>query len=179
MVDVMFEFKCIKHAMLDSETFRDIALLKDQHWIHGEVSQKKWIQDNIGDQDVHCLLYLVEAGKLILVGYLSVVIIHAKYDGRECEIYGIGNVCVDKKHEHQGFGRILLKNVNQYIRDHNMSAVLLCKKHVEGFYRKCNWKPLKNVDTYIGKIHNRDVVMYYNIAARFMPHATLILNKPF
>lgn len=146
MVKLIF----VKHKNLSDSLLQSICEIKSSAWDYSIDEQKKWINDNIKDLDIHVLLKVDED----YVSYLNLVNIEL-LDGSNklIDALGIGNVC--SRFQNKGYGTKLIKGVNLYLTSRNKMAILFCKEKLINFYEKNNYK-LKN------KIENNIFLMSYN-----------------
>lgn len=162
---VQMEKVCfIENQDIQESLLLEIIQLKEQHWSHGIDSQKKWIKCNLQKFDKHCILYTCDKNKKDkkVIAYLNLIDVNGKFNNKLCKCIGIGNVCVDKKYEHMGYGRLLLKEVNKYLEENNFIGVLLCKLSVEEFYSKVGWKKLEVQYVNVNGVAYTNIVMVYN-----------------
>lgn len=95
---------------------------------------------------------------------------------------GIGNVCVDKAHEHNGLGQALMKFANQYLIDHFYCGLLLCKPAVLGFYLKSDWTEITPNSVIIDEKIYQGLILGYNLGIykdAFINAESIILDRSF
>lgn len=155
----------IQHSRLSNELLDRICRLKDTIWPHGYDSQKHWIYNNIGENDFH--LILLNDNRL--VGYLNMV--HRIFSINETdriEMLGIGNVCVSKSHQKEGFGVRIVAKASEFLVENDKPGALLCKESLIDFYALNNWilappphygTKLKNIG---GSLMTYNLVIKYN-----------------
>jgi len=117
------DVKEIKHLDLISKERMEIIELKMQFWNYDIESQKKWIKENVKDNDKHILLY----NENILIGYGLIM-------ERNCKI--IDGIIIDENYRGKGYGGILLKNIIEKIRN---NGFLLCEEQNVKYYEKYDW----------------------------------------
>ncbi|WP_423128023.1 GNAT family N-acetyltransferase [Gaoshiqia sp. Z1-71] len=130
----MFKIKAIPHKELTCEILDEIIWVKSSVWPYPSDEQKKWIKNNIKDDDIHFLLY--NASKA--VAYLNLIDIEIEVDNQKEKAFGIGNVCAIEKGK--GYGKELMKQVNQFIIKSEKTGLLFCKNNLTPFYQKYGWK---------------------------------------
>lgn len=121
--------KFIQHSDIQSQDINKIIALKQQHWPYSFSSQKEWIKNNLTANDYHLL---VLTSNETLIGYMNLVV--RKINNNP--ILGIGNVCINKTHEHQGFGILLMQLCKHYSNQLSTDCALLCKSELIPFYEK-------------------------------------------
>ena len=128
------EFVICTHRELTRPQLEAIAALKDQHWPHGIPSQISWILANFEVDDVHIILYNEERA----LAYASLNAIVCTVDGREIPLWGLGGVCVDRKSQKQGLGKMLVDRAVAWLD--TAPGLLLCHRELTGFYGRCGWE---------------------------------------
>ncbi|SEA87045.1 Acetyltransferase (GNAT) domain-containing protein [Flavobacterium gillisiae] len=138
------EFKFVKNANVSSDDLVEIATIKQSQWNYPIEDQLEWIKSNILPNDIHVLMF--ENGNV--VAYMNLVQVQVQVNSKESTFIGLGNVCAVEKGK--GYGRILMIEVQEYIKAQNVPAILLCKKELINFYTKFDWRLIKNrKDSYI------------------------------
>ena len=128
------ELEIIKHNdILFRDLLRGIAV-KNVAWPHPIESQLKWIINNICPEDCH--VFLTEGGKDR--AYMTLSPVEGEMNGIATAFYGVGCVCTSSKGE--GYGGLLLKNINRYLLDNGFKGLLFCKRQLIPFYEKYDWK---------------------------------------
>ena len=102
----------------------DICQLKDSFWSYGMISQKSWLDTNVKDGDINCLIYLGD--KLISYGLLMI---------RNVGI--IDSIIVDKDYRGMGIGKLLINCLKQ---QYQRGLFLLCESSNIKFYEKCGFE---------------------------------------
>ena len=129
----MYEIKIIKHSEITKEFLDKIIIVKNAAWPYSNEEQEQWIKENINELDIHTLL--LENGKPL--AYINLIKIHFSIDARPVSGFGIGNVCALEKGK--GWGKYILKGVNQFLDINNQIGVLFCKEVLVEFYLKNDW----------------------------------------
>src|SRR5947209_1919910 len=127
------EFKFCMHSQISSKELRNIIELKNIHWKYTVDQHLSWIKENILDADIHVTMY--KNNKLL--GYLNLVVIKVKLNNKDCDIYGIGNVC--SRENGYGYGKELLIGIQQYLIENDCRGILFCKNALVPFYKKFGW----------------------------------------
>lgn len=156
------QFEVIKNQDLKVEKLTKIISLKEQYWKHGNESQVAWMKNNLKDNDLHVLMMNNGGGEYNLIAYLNLVNIIADVDEVSYKCIGVGNVCVDKAHEHDGFGQKLMNFANQFIKNNDSCGILLCKPMVRGFYRKTGWIEICPEEAYVDGSVYSSLIMIKN-----------------
>ena len=154
-----FKTKFVRHSDMKSDEIQKIISVKQQYWDYSFESQMKWINDNLFDDDYH-LWFELNTGEII--AYLNIVNLDVRVDESNKRLLGIGNVCVDKNVLGNGLGKLLMQTANYYIKNTNEVAILLCKKHLLGFYQKAGWH-VYNGDMMLQKVIFKDIVMFSKV----------------
>lgn len=137
----MINIEFIKNSSLNNDLMYKIINLKNQHWPYSLESQKLWMKNNLGDEDIHvCILFNSD-----LIAYLNLTTLEAKVNKNDISLVGLGNVCVDKRHLKMGWGNLVICVVNTYLKENKKNGILLCKSGLINFYKKNGWS-LMNTD---------------------------------
>lgn len=160
----MNRFELFFKNEIDSRLLDSIIELKQQYWNYDYVSQKKWIDRNLMANDIHAVLFFEDKIKKTtkLISYLDIVQLMVEIDDVKYEMYGIGNVCVNRSNEHRGYAKALLKHVCNLQEEYSNKGILLCKKQVEPFYEKCGWKKIYANVVEVAKEQYQDSIMLYD-----------------
>lgn len=127
--------KIVKHGDIDEDELQSICLLKEESWPFGLNEQKKWIHENIQDNELHLMIYDER-----LVGYSNLVNRKIIFDKKSSkEVVGIGNVCIAKNNQRSGYGNELMIHINRQLTQEHKSGILLCKDSIVEFYKKNFW----------------------------------------
>lgn len=159
MVDGMSELRweIIKHSDITDSLLTEIALLKDQHWIHGIRSQLIWINNNIRNIDYHLCGFINQK----LAAYMALVEVSAEINSKRFGCLGLSNVCVSNEYEKKGYGSELVQQANRFISDQNRIGLLLCKESLVSFYQKNSWFLLEyEKATVKGEIYAKEIMVY-------------------
>lgn len=131
------KFEFVKHSLIGNQNIDNIAILKSQHWNYPIESQKKWIEENIEEEDIHLLLTNNDNQ---LIAYLSLVEIEVTHQGGKDLMLGVGSVCVDKNYLGQHLGLLLMNLVDYYLKRNKKEGILLCSDKLVLFYEKSGWE---------------------------------------
>lgn len=132
------KFKLIENQSLNDRQLKQIIDLKEQYWSYDYISQKKWIELNFLDRDMHLLLYLDE----IPIAYTGINLLNCVVDDKVIQFLGLGNVCVDHNYLGNQFGKKVVEISTNYIMKKSKPGMLLCHNHLLPFYLKCGWEEL-------------------------------------
>lgn len=147
-------------SMYDLES---IAKLKEQYWAYGIDSQMKWMENNLQNYDKHLMIKVSGDEKGILLAYMNLTDIKAEIDETQCSVIGVGNVCVERKFEHKGWGKILMNEANHFIETSGKLGILLCKSELISFYKKCGWLKITRggAEVYVcGTLYEKELMVY-------------------
>lgn len=137
----MSKLQIVRHGDLSIREALDIIDIKSIAWPYDADSQFQWMIRNLRENDLHFLLRDDESNKII--AYLNLVEVEAEFEeGNKIACWGLGNVCAREKGN--GKGREIMMSLNDYIKNNNLYAILLCKEKLLEFYRKVGWTELKN-----------------------------------
>lgn len=151
------KFYFISHEAIIKKQLEKIAELKATVWPYPPTEQLRWMIDNHIKEDIHLLLYGGENSET-LMGYVALNSIEV--DGNSS--IGIGNVCVHRDCQGQGYGILLMKIAESYIINSHSDAWLLCKPTVAPFYERCGWARIKDKFTFADEIINCQVYKLWN-----------------
>lgn len=113
-----------------------ICALKDQSWPHSLDSQLAWWEKNTAEDDL--FLTLMRGGSLL--AFLRLRRRVASVDGARLGVLCATEVCVDKAHQGQGVGALLMGAASAHIEKTSPGvAYLLCRDVQERFYAACGW----------------------------------------
>ena len=152
-----YKLQIKKTKDLFDKEINEIIYLKQQFWNYPFKKQKMWFEQNICEDDLHFLLFKDKE----LSAYLDAIKTYAIIDGKRIDIIGIGNVCVDKKLQKTGMGRLLMEKLNAYLDQNQLCGMILCKDNLTVFYKKTGWMLLKpQCVTVNAKEFNNNVMSY-------------------
>ncbi len=156
------ETHILDNSEISMDDLENIAKLKEQYWAYGIHSQMKWIEKNLQNNDKHLMIKASEDEKKVLLAYMNLTNILAEINGNQCAVIGVGNVCVERKFEHKGWGKKLMNEANHFIETSGKLGFLLCKTELIGFYKKCGWlKFARGVEVYVcGTLYDKEVMSY-------------------
>lgn len=130
----MIQLEVIQHKNINKKQLDDIIKVKSHAWSYSYRSQLDWINSNLKDSDIHVLL----KKESLAIAYLNLITIQLMINDENVEGLGVGNVCTTIKGE--GWGRKIMLETNKIIKNRNKVGLLFCKKELNGFYCKNNWK---------------------------------------
>lgn len=145
---------------LNAYDMDSLTALKQQYWNYSIDEQKKWFGKNIIADDYHVLIYRGGGGGLC--AYLNAVNVEIDINYSQHRMMGIGNVCVDEKHTHEGIGGILMACINSFIRQSSSCGILLCKEKLIPFYESSNWQVLSPQQVTISGQPYGHIIMLYD-----------------
>ena len=153
----MQNFKIIKNVDLDEPTLNSICEIKSVYWQYPITSQKKWINENLKDDDLHMLLFDHDR----LSGYMNLVRIRGNINGKDYEMLGIGNVC--SRVSGNGYGRQLMQFVKDYLLQGNITGLLFCQPKLVKFYDRFQCKLIPGEKLSLPNLgHHEFEVMIFN-----------------
>ncbi len=159
-----------KNLKLTEEDIDSLIYLKQQFWKYDYHEQKKWLHENIREDDYHIFIN----NEKQLLAYLNAVRVDVMINHKEYNMLGVGNVCVDKNMAHIGLGSLLLSVMNLQLKYLHMQGILLCKRNLIDFYKESNWKLIESTSVKIGDIPFNNCVMVYNPKSEWFGHT---INK--
>lgn len=145
----------VKHSETDGLTINEIIKLKQQYWPYSYENQIVWMNNNLNKDDHH--LIIKNNDNEGIIAYLN--LINVKVNG--VPFFGIGNVCVDKNFIGKGIGTLLINISKYYSQQFCLDMILLCKKDLIDFYKKCGFYPY-NGNVYINGILFNNTAMFLN-----------------
>ena len=154
----MYSVRYILNKNITRDFLQEVINIKTIAWPYSYDSQLQWIKQNLSSNDIHVLLYKDK----VLVAYLNLIDACIKINGELSKIYGIGNVCAIKRHE--GYGKILMENINLFIKDESRMGLLFCKQPLLNFYYNLGWKCIDNERFYRAGMQDDKIYnMVYNV----------------
>lgn len=132
----MVEILYIKHSDLTTYYLEEIVKIKAIAWPNYSYAEhSEWIEANIKNSDIH-VLYL---HRNTLLSYLNLIDIDNDISVDEINSFGfgIGNVCARERG--RGWGKNLVKAVNEYLDRNNKLGLLFCKELLVKFYIDNDW----------------------------------------
>lgn len=150
----------IIHKNISDDELYSISILKDELWPYGLKSQKKWMTENLKNDDLHFLYH-----KNSLIGYLNLV--HRKIllnEKNSFSVLGIGSVCIRKSEQGLGLGAHMIQEINSYLRTNKQIGILLCKPNLVGFYTNSNWNliPEHKYGENLKSLHVQCMILNFN-----------------
>ncbi|WAC41454.1 GNAT family N-acetyltransferase [Pedobacter sp. SL55] len=150
------ELVLIKHSQLTDLDLEKIIDIKKIHWDYSREEHKEWIDKNLGEADIHALIFNNEE----LVSYLNLIRTEVRINGVRQSFMGVGNVCSLTKGF--GFGKKLMIEIQNYLLKNNLRGILLCKEELVHFYKKHRWE-LIEPDKIISEQYKNINIMLFNI----------------
>ena len=151
----MFKIKLIPHKDILESELNEVISLKSKQWSFGINEQKKWIEENLKNTDLHVILKENDIG----VGYLNLIDINLYVNGIKVKGFGVGNVCAVEKGK--GYGFKIFSEANKIISEFDRIGLLFCKKPLLKYYKNLNWIELSD-DQF--KMNTEDVhTLVFNI----------------
>lgn len=147
----MLKTKIIRHADIKQNDIDRIIALKSVFWKYSYESQFNWLKNNLHDDDLHLMVFEKEQ----LIGYLNLVNIQITINESNLDALGIGNVCTYESGN--GYGSVLMAELNNYLIENNLIGVLFCQFRLELFYAKFSWKKIE-----------RDLIQINNLSGSMM-----------
>ncbi len=149
------EVKFTEHYKTSKSKLLEIVALKQCQWDYTVNENLVWMNTNILPNDLHVIMTIGAEN----VAYMNLVKVQVTINNNPKSFFGIGNVCAKEKGK--GFGKILLLEVNKYLKSNNVSGILFCKDDLVDFYKKCNWNVVER--NYIKNVNLSSVnVMVFN-----------------
>ncbi len=156
----MLRLEVITHRDISQEELLGIIKIKQVSWNYPIESQMLWIERNLSEEDIHCIL----KEESIPIAYLNLKDISVTIDGADYMAYGIGNVC--SKIKGCGYGSELILKVNNYLLDSKRVGLLFCKDKLVDFYSRFNWILIQKDRLLINQELNTINTMCFNSPAR-------------
>ena len=149
----------VAHESISSSVLRKICRLKKQHWDYSIKDQIVWINSNLRNEDFH--LILKDLGNDNILGYMNLINLNVTINDKIQKMIGIGNVCVDKNYQLNGYGFLLMKVAEYYLRKENTNGILLCREKLLPFYDTIRWSRYCGTAKIDKKVFN-DFIYFYN-----------------
>jgi len=156
MMITEFRIKYVKNSLITSDILEKIIGLKKQYWHYSFESHKKWMKENINDDDYHLW---IENNSGRILAYLNMIFFQVQFNKIFEEVVGVGNVCVSNEISGKGIGLLLMQICNYYVNYHEKRAILLCKKSLSYFYRKSGWNTFQGEVLFLGNDYNELVML--------------------
>lgn len=121
------------HQDISDNLLDEIISLKSVAWPYPYEEHKKWLNNNLKACDLHVLL----SENKKYMAYLNLIDIEVKINKKTHKLLGLGNVCTLIKGK--GYGRQLMQQTNQYMKNNKKTGLLFCKKPLDEFYNKTGW----------------------------------------
>lgn len=146
----MQKLQIVRHGNLSIKEALDIIEIKSIAWPYDADSQFQWMIRNLQENDLHFLLRDDKNGEIS--AYLNLVELEAYFeDNLKVPCWGLGNVCVREKGK--GRGQEIMLLLNDYIKNNNLTALLLCRDKLIGFYTRVGWEEIENQTDLASYIH--------------------------
>ena len=152
----MMDLQIVNHKDI---LFRDIlraVAIKSVAWPYPVESQVKWIIENIKPEDKH--VFLTDDGND--EGYMTLSPVNGHINGELVNFYGVGCVCSAKPG--QGYGKVLVESVNEYLNNNQCRGLLFCKQNLIDFYRRFDWVLVQSDKVHIPSLNDGIFTMVYN-----------------
>ena len=117
-----------------------ICKLKNSHWQYGLKSHLKWFKKNVKSKDINNLLY--SGSKLI--GYTLLRFRKCFINKKINKYLYFDTLIIDKNYRKKKISSIIMDLNNDCIKKSKLFSFLICKKNLIYFYKKKDWKVLKN-----------------------------------
>lgn len=153
-----FKIRFIEDSKLNENMVREIIKIKQHHWNYSYDEHKKWMDENINEDEHHLIILNSRNGA---IAYLNIVKTSIIYNDIEEKVLGVGNVCVDKKYSGQGIGQLIMGICNYYLSSYEKRSILLCKSNLVKFYEKSGWIKYEG-EVYINDIKYKGELMFTN-----------------
>ena len=163
------DFILVKHENLTDNCLNKIICVKRQFWKYSLESQRKWIQSSMKIGDIHLLMHVY--GQFI--AYLSINVVNISVDDQVMFAKGLGNVCVAKGFQGQGFGKKIVEKANKIIKENNDTGILLCHRHLISFYERCGWHNVTYDNVEIEQKKFTNVIMLFNNDLQYVSYMKL------
>jgi len=160
-----FNVSLLRNPFITQELTSKIINLKKQYWNYSYEEHKKWLENNITNDDFH--LVITDSTDCI-ISYLNIISTQLTIEDQKIEVSGIGNVCVDKIFVNQGIGQLTLNITNHYLSSINKVSLLLCKPNLVNFYMKTGWIKYNGVVFINETIYNGDLMLRKQISTSIL-----------
>ena len=131
-----YNCEVILHSNLDRENLNNIVQLKKQEWNYNINSQKKWIKNNIKNNDIHILLKLDSK----IIGYTMLRILKKNNFSNNKKIIYFDTHIIEKKFRGKKISFFLMQEAIKQIKKRKVLAILRCKKKLEKYYKNYKWE---------------------------------------
>ena len=143
---------------LSKKEIKKICILKDDHWKFGIKSQLNWYKKNIKKEDIHNMMFI----NTKLIGYTLL-------KRRSCLVNKVlqkylhfDTLILDKKYRNKKLSNLIMYFDNEIIKQNKKLSFLICKKDLIDFYKKFNWKLIKNNNISVADHYFSTNGMIYN-----------------
>lgn len=138
MEQLNYHIDFVQHSKLPHDQLIAICSIKAIAWPYSIESQLKWIKENIGENDIHVMLYQ----KNELIAYMNLVWIEMFVNANKISGFGIGNVCAKEKGKR--YGERLMNGAKKFIIESKKMALLFCNQKLVDFYSRYGCKLIAN-----------------------------------
>ena len=135
MVIKELNIRFLHNLEITERDIKEIIKIKQSYWKYAFEEHKRWMRENLNDEDYHLLVMNGND----LIGYLNIVQLDILIDGEKTSAYGIGNVCIYDQYSKQGVGTLMLHVLNFYLNKQTYPSMLLCKEQLVKFYSASGW----------------------------------------
>ncbi len=129
-----------KNFQLSKKEIKNICLLKSNQWKFGIKSQLNWYKKNIKKEDIHNMLFINSK----LVGYTLLRKRMCFVNKVKKKYLLFDTLILDKKYRKKKLSNLIMCFDNEIIKQNKKLSFLICKKGLIDFYKKFNWKLIKN-----------------------------------
>ncbi len=125
---------------LKKNDIREICKLKNSFWKYGLNNNLTWFKKNILKDDIHIILRY----KKKIIGYNLLRKRNFYNNSKKKYYYYFDTLIIDKDFRKLKLSKKILKLNNSILYKKKIHGFLICKKKSENFYKKFNWKKIKN-----------------------------------
>ena len=137
---MIYDLVSKKSFQLSKKEIKNICLLKNNQWKFGIKSQLNWYKKNIKKKDIHNMMFINSK----LIGYTLL-------RRRRCLVNKVlkkyllfDTLVLHKKYRNKKLSNLIMYFDNEIIKQNKKLSFLICKKDLVDFYKKFNWKLIKN-----------------------------------
>jgi len=130
--------KSILTKKLKKDVILSICKLKNTHWKYGVISQLKWFNKYIQDNDIHNLAYI----KKKLVGYVLLRNRNFLIKKNKLNYLYYDTLIVSEKYRKRKIAYKLTNQTAKITKKLKLHSMLLCEKKIEPFYIKNKWEKM-------------------------------------
>ena len=133
-------FKSIKTNKLTKKQIQSICKLKNSFWLWKIKEQVAWFKKHTKKFDIHNMLI----SNNLLIGYTLLRKRNARVNKKIITYFYFDTLIIEKKYRNIGCAKILMLHNNRIISKNNKHSFLICNRKLISFYKKFNWKVIKN-----------------------------------